>query len=99
MFLFIHSAGEGRFGKAFIVHYGIIEAESAGKIIGGKAVSFKDSACDIASKAALADYVNGFSGFDFGKTPAKFIHRNIFNTSLITSFTSKSILLDLYTLI
>ena len=47
--LFIHSAREGRFDKGFIVHNRIIETETAGEIIGGEAVSFKDTACDIAS--------------------------------------------------
>ena len=46
---FIHSAGEGRFDKGFIVHNRIIETETAGKVIGGEAVSFKYPACDIAS--------------------------------------------------
>ena len=47
--LFIHSAGEGRFDKGFVVHNRIIKTEAAGKVIGGEAVYFKDTACDIAS--------------------------------------------------
>ena len=88
-FLIIHTASCCSFDQGSVIHDCLIEAEAACKVICCIAVSFENTAGNIASEPTLADHVNGLAGIHLIKAFSQLVNGNVvkaFNmTSLIFS--------------
>ncbi len=51
--------------QCFVVFYGIVESEATGKVIDIETVARKDTAGNVATKAALADHINRLALIQF----------------------------------
>ena len=59
------------------MHYRIVEPETAGKVVSFKAISLQNPGSDVAAQTALADDINGLSGFDLTNPIPQLIHRDV----------------------
>ena len=77
LYSLIHSADRCLFDQGVVIHHRIVEPETTGKVIGFKAVTLQNPGGDVAAQTALADHIDGFSGFDLPDSLPQFVHRDI----------------------
>ena len=76
-YLLVHTTSKGCFDQSPVIHDRIIEPETACKVIGFETISFQNPGGNVAAQTALADDINGLSGFDLTDPLPQFIHGDI----------------------
>ena len=81
----VHTARGCSFDEGSVVHNRLVEAEATCKVICGIAVSFEDTAGDIAAQTALTNHVDGLARIDLIKTISQLIDGDVIEALDVSS--------------
>ena len=81
----IHTARGCAFNESTVIHNSLIEAEAAGKVVCCIAITFENSAGDIAAQTALTNHVDGLSRIHLIKTLSQLIDGNVIEALDVSS--------------